>query len=344
MKALVKYKKDEGNISIIDMPEPKIPDDDWVKIKVMAAGICGTDLHIWHDQFPYWPPVILGHEFSGEVVEIGPKVKEFKVGDRVVAEPHSLACGMCELCRQGRVQLCKSKRSPGWGIDGAFTEYIVMPELLLHRIPDEISYEIAALTEPIAIAIHQVTERCGIESQDFVVITGAGPIGIIAAFIAKSAGAGTVVVTGVNACEYVRFGVARELGADVIINIETEDALKRVLEMTDGRGADVVIETSGSQSAIGQSIEMLKTCGKLCAIGLSKNENANIPWNKAVLKSLDIICCMSSSYTAWNKALSLMKNTDMDLRKLITHRLSLEEWQYAFEELEAERGIKAIFV
>ena len=344
MKALVKTDAGPGNIEIRDVSIPELPSKDWVLIKVKAAGVCGTDLHIWHDQFPYWPPVTLGHEFAGEIVKTGSKVSRFKEGDRVVAEPHTLACGVCDLCRQGRIQLCSSKRSPGWGIDGGFAEFVAMPEKLLHRVPDGMSYDIAALAEPMAIAVHQVTERCKIECQDFVAVTGAGPIGILAAFVAKSVGAGKVAITGMNACEYIRFKVAKELGADYIINVQKNDAVEQIMKLTGGKGADVVIETSGAQKAIAQSIEVLKKCGKLCAIGLGKNSETSIPWNKALQKSLDIVCCMSSGYTAWDKALTLMKNTDKDLSKLITHKAALEDWQYIFEELEAERGIKALFI
>ena len=344
MKALVKTAAGPGNIEVREVPIPEIPAEDWVLIKVKAAGVCGTDLHIWHDQFPYWPPVTLGHEFAGEIVKTGSEVSRFKVGERVVAEPHTLACGECYLCRQGRIQLCSSKRSPGWGIDGGFAEYVVMPQVLLHRVPDGIDYDIAALAEPMAIAVHQVTERCKIECQDFVVVTGAGPIGILAAFAAKSVGEGKVAITGMDACEYIRFNVAGELGADKIINVQKSDALEQIMKLTGRKGADVVIETSGAQKAIAQSIGMLKKCGKLCAIGLGKTDETCIPWNKAVQKSIDIVCCMSSGYTAWDKALSLMESTDKDLSKLITHKVSLEDWREVFEELEAERGIKALFI
>ena len=196
MKALVKTKKGDGNLEIRERKIPDIPEKNWVLIKVMAAGVCGTDLHIWHDQFPYWAPVTIGHEFSGEVVETGASVNRIRKGDRVVAEPHSLACGECYLCREGKIQLCGAKRSPGWGIDGAFTQYVVMPEKLLHKIPDGMQWDVAALAEPMAIAVHQVSERCGIGCQDFVVVSGAGTIGILAAFVAKSMGAGTVLATG----------------------------------------------------------------------------------------------------------------------------------------------------
>lgn len=343
MRGIVKTKKGSGNIEIRDYPIPELRGEDWVLIEVKAAGICGTDLHIWHDMYPYWPPVILGHEFSGEIIKTGNAVKRYAVGDRVVAEPHSFACGTCYLCRQGKEQLCAQKRSPGWGFDGAFAQYVTMPERLLHRIPEGISWDIAALTEPMAIAVHQVTERCGIACGDTVVITGAGPIGIMCACVAKHMGAGRVIITGLKSCEKQRFSVALSLGADMAINVQKENPVDQIMQLTNGIGADVVIETSGSEMGISQSIEMLKKCGKLCAIGMGADKS-EIPWKNLVLKSLDVVGCMSSSYSAWDKALNLMVTTDKDLGKLITHRVSIDDWEKTFHDLEAENGIKAIFV
>ncbi|KJS50588.1 MAG: hypothetical protein VR66_01960 [Peptococcaceae bacterium BRH_c23] len=340
----MKVAKGSGNMEIRDIAVPKLPNDDWVLIKVKAAGVCGTDLHIWHDQFPYWPPVVMGHEFSGEIVEIGKNVKGFKLGDRVVAEPHSMACGVCEMCRQGKVQICASKRSPGWGINGAFTDCLVMPAMLLHKIPEGLSYELAALAEPMAITVHQVVERGRIECQDFVVITGAGPIGILAAFVAKSMGAAKVAITGMSACEQIRFEAAEALGADYIINVEKENAVERIMELTKGRGADLVIETSGSGPAIAQCVEMVRKCGRISVIGISARETVNFPWNAAIYKVLDISFNMSSSYTSWDKALSLIANTNKDLNKVITHKTTINEWKKVFNDLEAERGIKALFI
>ena len=344
MRALMKVAKGPGNIEVRDIAVPQIPHDDWVLIKVHAAGVCGTDLHIWHDQFPYWPPVVMGHEFSGEIVEVGKKVTAFKPGDRVVSEPHSLACGVCELCRQGKVQICAGKRSPGWGINGAFTDYLVMPAMLAHKIPEGLSYDLAALAEPMAITVHQVAERGRIECQDFVVVTGAGPIGILAAFVAKAMGAARVAITGMSTCEYIRFKAAKELGADYIINVEKENAIEKVMELTGGRGADIVIETSGAGPAIAQSVDMVRKCGRISAIGISTKEIVNFPWNKAIYKVIDIVFNMSSSYTAWDRALSLMANTDKDLNRVITHKTSIDEWEKTFKELEDEKGIKALFI
>jgi L-iditol 2-dehydrogenase len=344
MKALVKTAKGPGNIEVLEMPEPVLPGPEWVKIKVKAAGVCGTDLHIWHDEFPYWPPVILGHEFSGEVVEVGKNVKGYQPGDRVVCEPHSLACGVCELCRQGKIQICAGKRSPGWGINGAFTDFVVMPCHLLHKIPEGLSWDIAALAEPMAITVHQVIERGRIECGDVVVVTGAGPIGIMAAFAARAMGAGTVLVTGMGACEKVRFPAALALGADRVINVQQENPVACVLEETSGRGADLVVETSGAAPAIAQTVEMVRKGGRISAIGISGKETLAFPWDKAVYKVIDLMFNMSSSYTAWDRALILMSRTEKDLSKLITHRSSIDRWEDVFDDLEAEKGIKALFI
>ena len=343
MKALVKTGKGAGLIEVRDVPYPKLPAQDWVIIRVKAAGVCGTDLHIWHDQYPYWPPVTLGHEFAGEIVELGSDVKGYKIGDRVVCEPHSLACGSCELCRSGRIQQCAQKRSPGWGIDGGFADYVAMPALLLHRIPEKLDFVTAALAEPMAIVVHQVTELCGIDCQDTVVISGAGPIGIMAAFVAKAVGAGHVIITGMDACEAVRFPAALKLGADEIINVQKQSVYERVMEITGGRGADVVIETSGAQSAISEAIRMTKKFGKICAIGLGREE-ATVPWKQLVMRSITVVGCMSSGYSAWDKALNLMARTDKDISCLVTHQPALEDWEQTFHDLQAEKGIKAVFI
>jgi L-iditol 2-dehydrogenase len=173
MKALVKTAKGIGNIEVRDIPVPGIKNDDDVLIKISAAGVCGTDIHIYRDEFPYWPPVVMGHEFSGVVAETGRAVKNFKPGDRIVAEPHTRFCGKCYLCRTGHIQLCPEKRSPGWGMDGAFTDYLVMPELFLHHIPGGLSDEAAALTEPTAIVVTGVIERGRISVSETVIIVGA---------------------------------------------------------------------------------------------------------------------------------------------------------------------------
>lgn len=344
MRALVKTAKGPGNIEVREVPKPTIPTDDWVLIKVKAAGVCGTDLHIWHDEFNYWPPVILGHEFSGCIAEVGPMVTDFKSGDRVVAEPHAMACGKCPLCRQGKVQLCRSKRSPGWGIDGAIASYVVMPEMLLHRIPEGIPYTLAALAEPLAIVIHQITERVRLECQDVVVITGSGPMGILSAFVASRMGAGMVVMTGISTGEHMRFPIARKLGTDIIINVEHEDPVVRVMELTRGKGADLVIETSGATPAIAQAVAMARICGQITAIGIPGADTTPIPYKAAMIKALDLHFNMSSSYSSWDKALGMIESHGDELESVVTISRDIGDWESVFRSMEEEKTVKPVFV
>lgn len=344
MKALVKTAKGKGNIEIREVPHPDLPGDDWVIIRVKAAGVCGSDLHIWKDEFPYWPPVVMGHEFSGIVAETGSKVTNVKTGDRVVAEPHSLACGLCELCRQGKPQICPDKRSPGWGIDGAFTEYVAMPCHLLHQIPEGMSFEYAALAEPAAIAVHQVHERGKIDLGDTVVITGAGPMGLLSTLVARECGAGTIIITGMSSCGEVRFPAAEKLGADRIVNVEQEDPVEVVLDITKGRGADIVVETSGAPAAIRQTAAMVRKCGRISAIGLTGNGEVSFLWNEAMHKVVDVLFNFSSSYTSWDRALSVLAHTDKDVDSIITHRTQIDNWESVFKDLVDEKGIKALFI
>lgn len=344
MKGLVKTKKAPNCVEIKNVPYPKLALDDWVIVKIHAAGVCGSDLHIWHDTVNYWPPMVMGHEFSGEIIELGKDVKGWSVGDRVVAEPHTLACGVCELCRQGKIQICEHKRSIGWGLPGTFAEYMAVDSKLLHKIPDCLSYDVAALAEPMAITVHQVGERCGIECSDYVLVTGSGPIGILSAFVAKSMGAEKIIMTGMNTGEYCRFEVAKKLGVDVIVNIQKQDLDKVLMEQTQGRGVDVVIETSGAGPAIAQGIKALRKCGRMSAIGLSAKKTIDFPWNSAMSKCADVYFNYSSSYTAWDRAVTLIAKHQDAVKNIITHKAKLEDWESVFNDLVAEKGIKALFI
>lgn len=224
------------------------------------------------------------------------------------------------------------------------TDYIAMPELLLHKIPDGVPFDIAALCEPLAVAVHEVTERTGVECSDIVVVTGAGPIGILAAFVAKACGASQVIMTGMNKSEAVRFPVARAMGVDVLINVEKEDPVKRVMEMTGGKGADLLIETSGAGPAIMQLVEMAKPCGRISAIGLCAQDMASLKWNSAMFKALDLHFNFSSSYSSWEKALRLMASTRFDLSNVITHRAKIEDWERVFQDIQDEKGVKGMFL
>ena len=341
MLALMKTQKGPGHLELREV-EPPQPGPGEVLIEVKACGICGTDVHVLHDKFPYWPPVILGHEFSGVVVETGPETKLYSAGDRVVGEPHTKACGHCYLCRTGNIQICPMKRSPGWGIDGAATKYLKMPERLLHRIPDEMDYDVAALVEPTANTVHDVVERAGIQAGDFVVVLGPGPIGLLAGLTARAAGARHVVIAGTPADEEVRLKKARELGFETVLNVAESDPVEIVQELTGGIGADLVVECSGAPAAIASTVDLIRKKGRVCVIGLTGKDAIPFPWDKAAFKVCDVIFNLSTSYTSWDRTIALIATGRLPAGELITHRLPLTEWQRGFDELEAQRALKVI--
>jgi len=343
MKALVKTQKGAGFLEIRDVPEPS-PGPGEVLIEVQACGICGTDVHVWHDEFPYWPPVTLGHEFSGRIVEVGPETGLFKTGERVVGEPHTRACGHCYLCRTGNIQICPLKRSPGWGIDGAFAKYLKMPERLLHRIPDSMSYDLAAVVEPTANAVHDVVERARIDAGDFVVVLGPGPIGLLAALTARAAGARHVVIVGTPADEALRLKKARELGFGTVINVAQQDPLKIVQELTGGLGADLVIECSGAAPAIASTVELIRKKGRICVIGLTGKASIPFPWDKAAFKVCDVLFNLSTSYTSWDRTIHLIASGQLSAGEIITRRAPLLEWKNAFEDIEAKQALKVLLI
>lgn len=343
MLALVKTAKGVGNLELRDVPEPQIAPDE-VLIEVKATGVCGTDIHVKHDRFPYWPPVVLGHEFAGQICEVGDEVQGWKVGDRVVGEPHTKACGVCWLCRQGHIQICPEKRSPGWGIDGAFTKYLKYPPKLLHGIPDHVSFEQAALVEPTANVVHDVLERSRVEAEDFVVVLGPGPIGLLAAQCARAEGARAVMIAGTPADEKLRLKTARQLGLDHVVNVAEESALERCLELTEGRGADLVVEASGAEAAINDAVEMVRKKGRISAVGMTGRDDIRFAWDKAIFKACDIYFNLSTSYSSWDRAISLIASGKVNAEALISHCEPLSNWERVFDDVENMRALKAVLV
>ncbi len=341
MKALVKTQKGEGFIEIRDVPIPD-PKANEVKIKIEACGICGSDIHVRHDSFPYWPPVTLGHEFTGTVIETGPDCQNFSEGDRVVAEPHTKACGHCYLCRTGNVQICSQKRSPGWGIDGGMAEYICYPEHLLHRIPEEMTWQQAAVVEPVANVVTDLILRTRMMPGDFVAVQGPGPIGLMTALVARAAGAAGVVIIGTPGDEQLRLRKARELGFENVINLAVTDPFEAVMEMTGGRGADVVVECSGSVKAIPTSVELVRKRGKICVIGLTGNKNVEIPWDKFAFKVAEVIFNLSTEYDSWDRTIKLIQNGSVPAEKLISHFEPLEKWEEVFDAIENLQALKGV--
>lgn len=341
MKALVKYAAGKDNMEIRDVPVPDICEDE-VLIKVKFTGICGSDLKILSDEHPFYPPVITGHEFSGEIVDVGSAVDGWKTGDRVVSELHTKRCGTCALCRSGDWHVCKSKRAPGWGIDGAFAEYVKMPAWLLHKIPNNVSFEEAAVTEPVAVAVNAVLERTKVEPGDFVAVLGCGPLGLIAAQLARAVGASTSLITGTERDEGSRLPAARKLGIDYVVNVQKQDPVALVKGLTDGTGADLVIDFAGAQPAILQGFEMVRIHGRFCAVGVPPTDMVEVPWKALIYKGVSVIFNFSSKYSSWKRALQIMSSGKLDVKPLITHVLPMDEWHEGFDLAKRGDAIKVL--
>ena len=341
MKALMKVAEGVGHLEICDIAEP-IPSPTEVKIKVDSAGICGTDLHIYQDEFKVRPPVVLGHEISGSIVEVGEAVPEkFKIGLRVTTETYYQTCGTCMYCRQGHRNLCLNRLSIGSGVNGGFTQYLVVPATNVHPLPDNVDFESGALTEPLACVVHGVLSSRSITAGDVAVIAGPGAIGLLTLQVVKTAGA-TVVMLGTDA-DKNRLKLAAELGADYTINVQQQSPEQLIQAITqEGLGADVVYECSGAGAAAQQLLKLVKRKGRYVQIGL---------FGKPVAWDLDQVCYKELIVTgsnasvpwAWDKALKLMADGHVKTTPLITDRYPITEWERAFESFNAKQGGKTLF-
>ncbi len=328
-----------GNIELRDIDEPS-PARGQVKVRIQAAGICGTDLHIYKDEFRSRPPVVLGHEVSGEVVVVGEGVEGIDVGDRVTSETYFSTCGVCRYCRSGQENLCLNRLSIGSGVNGGFTNYLIVPARNIHRLPENVDYHTGALTEPLACVVHAVSSTPSVVPGDIAVIAGPGAIGLLTLQIVKAAGA-TVVVLGTDG-DRRRLEMARDLGADHTVNVQQDDPLELVGDLTpEGMGADVVYECSGAGPAAAQLLKLVRRKGRYVQIGL---------FGKSVSWDLDQVCYRelvvtgsnASVPSAWIRALQLLETGQVKTKPLITDVYDVTEWEEAFEGFESRRGIKTL--
>jgi L-iditol 2-dehydrogenase len=338
MRALMKVASGPGHVELRDITEP-LPEPGQVVLAVTYAGICGTDLHILADEFPNWPPVVLGHEFTGYVQAAGPGVDPGLIGSRVVCEPHAGACGSCYLCRRGCAQLCADKRSPGWGIDGAFASHLAVPASLLHLVPAGLPSRVAVLAEPMAVVLSAL-ERAPVMPGDTVVVTGPGPVGMLAALAARFAGAKDVFVVGRSGGSQVRLALAAELGFAAVT--DPAEAQSLVGLASAGRGADLLVETTGSADGIRLGVDLLRRRARVAAIGLNGRSGIEFDWDRAMYKALDMAMSSSSAYTAWEPALFILSRYADAADRLVTE-FALEEWEDAFAAVRQRAVMKAAF-
>ena len=338
MKALVKTKAGVG-MELRDVPVPTIRDDE-VLIRVRRAGVCGTDVHIY--QWDDWargrlkPPVVVGHEFAGDVVEVGKLVTDVKSGDRVTAEGH-IVDGRCLLCRTGNAHVCPYTRIIGVDRDGCFAEYIAMPATNVWHLDDAVSYDIGGIHDPMGNAFHTAL-TADIPGAN-VLITGCGPIGLFAVGICKAAGASRIIASDVNER---RLGLARTMGAHDTTNPrEVADVVKR---RTDGLGVDVVLEMSGVPAAIHQAFELVRVGGRVQMLGIpAKPMDVNFA-TEVIFKGITIYGVVGRRmYDTWHQMTRFLRSGMFDPTPVITHRFPLEAVDDAIKAITSGDAGKVIF-
>ncbi|NKB66866.1 MAG: alcohol dehydrogenase catalytic domain-containing protein [Candidatus Latescibacteria bacterium] len=339
MKGVVKFARGSGFVEMRDVEEQTL-EPNQVRIKVEATGICGSDLHVYHDTINYaiQTPVVMGHEFSGVVVEKGPAVSDaVEVGDRVTGEPSVYICGQCPYCLSEHYNLCPDRRVMGYWHDGCFAPYC--NATFVHKLPDSISFEAGALTELLACCVHSVIEQAGVTAGDFVAVTGPGPVGLFSALVARAEG-GTVMLCGTSA-DKQRLALAEELGIQHTIDVQKHDSVARVRELTGGYGADVVVECAGAPPAMRLALELVRKRGKLSQMGLP-GKPLEIDFEQIAYKELQVSGGVGQRRPAWQRALKLMEMGAIPNEKLISHQLPLDQWDNAFAMAERQEGIKLL--
>ncbi|MEM3404188.1 MAG: alcohol dehydrogenase catalytic domain-containing protein [Nitrososphaeria archaeon] len=344
VKAIGKTKKTPG-IEVIDIEEPALGPED-VLVRVKATAICGTDLHYYHwdayaERHNPGLPRVLGHEFCGDVIKIGENVKTLHPGDRVSGETH-IPCKSCIFCRTGKMHICKDMKI--FGVDtiyGSFAPYTALPEVTAVKIPDEIPYEVGAVLEPLGVAVHAVSEA-QIRPGDFVVVMGCGPIGVYAQQLAKLAGASKIISTDVK--DY-RLNLSRKAGVGEAINVLRSDPVARVMELTNGVGADVVIEVSGANSAIKQALDSVKRTGRIVLVGTAHKPTEVDTTNYLIYKEIKMSGITGRlMFDTWYQSIKIAVNKLIDLGVVTTHRFELDDAEEAFSLIDKGEGGKVVFL
>lgn len=319
-----------------------VPGPSEVRIRVEYAGICASDLHILNNDIAIAikPPVVMGHEFSGIIDQMGEGVRGWHLGDRVVAEASYEVCGTCRYCLDGFYNLCGERKVLGYWYNGAFARHTVVPAKRLHSLPPEISFQQGALIEPTACVVHGVCELIEIRKGDTVLVTGPGAIGLTALQIARAAGA-TVVVSGTSE-DQERLRLAKELGADWVVDVGREDLQEIVKNISGGKGVDVAIECAGNDGAVRSALEALRKKGQLLQLGLL-GRDMELRFDTILYKELKINGSISSRDVSWRMAIDLIRSKQVKPEMCVSHIFSLEEWERAFRLHSERKGLKILF-
>lgn len=342
MPAVVHYALAPGAVELREVPRPAEIADDEVLLQSRAVGVCGSEVHQFHNTQSWRVnvPVILGHEFCGAVAQVGRSVRGFREGDRVVSETAARICGECAYCRSGDYNLCPKRLGFGYGVDGAMAGFVRVPARCLHHLPDAVSFEKAALAEPCSVAYNSTCVKSHIRAGDSVLVYGPGPIGLLCLALAKLSGAGWLGVVGLTQ-DAKRLAIAKSLGADAAIDAQREDTLEIVRALGDGLGVDVVIDASGASRALQSALAAVRPGGQITKVGWGP-QPLDFSLDPLVAKAVRLQGSFSHNFPIWEKVIALLASGQLDPTPLVGRIEPLHNWKTCFDEMASGEIVKGV--
>lgn len=353
MKAVV--KKNHGNFQL-EYTELSTPDVEAgeVLIKVKAAGICGSDMPLYYgpeEEKDYPFPLVIGHEFAGEICKIGEGVTNWQVGDRVVSDNTAYVCGKCFACGQGEYLCCPERKAFGFDYNGGFAEYVKVPAQVLrtfpnclHKIPENVSYSHASILDPVCNAYKAVVQEAKVSAGDTVVVYGIGPLGLLSIAMAKVVGAARIVAVGTKRSAEVRMPIAKELGATDFLLSDEDNVLERIREIAGKDGVSTVIDCSaGSPSVLQEAISVVRNGGVIVKVGYT-DKPIGFSLDDMARKGVTLIGHMGYNTTSWKNCLRLLSEKKINMDAVITHELPLSKWKEGFELFRNRKAAKVVLL
>lgn len=342
MKAVVHYALEPCSVELREIAEPT-PRAGEVLVRVRAVGVCGSDLHQYHNTQSWQVnvPVVLGHEFAGVIEAIGGGVHGWQVGDRVACETAAVICEQCAYCRTGRYNLCPQRLGFGYGVNGAMTRYVRAHARILHRLPDTLSFEDASMTEPCCVAAHAVLECSQPKPGDLVVVFGSGPIGLLCLQMAKLFSPRKAILVGLST-DGARLQIAEAIGADAILCADRDDLEATIRREGDGLGADLVIDAVGSSAVLEPCLRIARPDGQITKVGWGP-EPLGYSLDPLVGKNLRLQGTFSHTWSTWERTLTLMGAGRLKLAPM-RRVFPLEAWRDAFQAMEQRLTVKSVLI
>lgn len=341
MTGVVQFDLTPRSVELRELEIPEIGEED-VLLQVGAVSVCGSDVHQYHgtQSWAVRTPVVLGHEFGGIVARAGKRVSGFREGDRVVSETAASICGQCIYCRAGEYNICPQRKGFGYGINGAMSNYVSVPERCLHHIPDSLPFERAALTEPCCVAYNCVAVKSKVRPGDTVVVFGPGPIGLLCAEMARINGAGNLIIAGM-AQDASRLEAARQLGVTHAVNIQEVSLTDLLREIGDGLGAHLVIDAAGASAALKSAMEIVRPGGQITKVGWGP-QPLNFSLDPLVQKAVTLQGSFSHTFQNWEQVVSMLASGQINLQPVISRVAGLEDWKDCFDGMHDGAYVKSV--